>query len=309
MDEEFEQEASVSNPSIPSVEVGGQTSKSYTFHSSSKNETPEPENEEWIMGIDEAGRGPVLGPMVYAVAYCRAEFEDELKEMGFADSKTLKADRRSELSNVLCSQPDKLKWAVRVLSATDISAGMLQKFPYNLNAQAHDTTAALIREVLSMGFRITKCFVDTVGPSDAYQRKLTGYFPSIEFTVTSKADSKFAIVSAASIAAKVTRDTIIENWKYDESGSHLTELGSGYPSDPNTVSYLSQSLDPLFGFTNVARFSWQTVRTLLEKKGLKVRWADEPPTIQKYFDPSAAPKKISPVGLWKETCLSSVSSL
>ena len=52
---------------------------SYTYHSP-KPTAPGP----YILGVDEAGRGPVLGPMVYAVAYCPVSFKDELEEMGFA---------------------------------------------------------------------------------------------------------------------------------------------------------------------------------------------------------------------------------
>lgn len=52
---------------------------SYTYHS------PKPTADgPYILGVDEAGRGPVLGPLVYAIAYCPSSFENELKGMGFA---------------------------------------------------------------------------------------------------------------------------------------------------------------------------------------------------------------------------------
>lgn len=65
---------------------------------------------------------------------------------------------------------------------------------------------------------------------------MSAQFPGINFTVTAKADSKFKIVGAASVAAKVTRDAWIEGWKFEESSgkdgeySWGDELGSGYPS-------------------------------------------------------------------------------
>jgi hypothetical protein len=52
---------------------------SYTYHSPTPT-APGP----YILGVDEAGRGPVLGPLVYGVAYCPATYEEKLDDMGFA---------------------------------------------------------------------------------------------------------------------------------------------------------------------------------------------------------------------------------
>jgi ribonuclease H2 subunit A len=57
---------------------------SYTYHS------PKPtSNGPYIMGVDEAGRGPVLGPMVYGVAYCPVEYKEDLEQLGFAGEPSL----------------------------------------------------------------------------------------------------------------------------------------------------------------------------------------------------------------------------
>ena len=71
--------------------------------------------------------------------------------------------------------------------------------------------------------------MDTVGDPDKYAAKLKGIFPSLKFTVCSKADSKFPIVSGASICAKVVRDQELENWKFRE-GEIDRDFGCGYPS-------------------------------------------------------------------------------
>ncbi|KAG0233389.1 Ribonuclease H2 subunit A [Actinomortierella wolfii] len=250
--------------------------KSYTYA------TPLPTDlkpdQEVILGVDEAGRGPVLGPMVYGICYCPIERQDELKAMGFADSKTLKEDERDNLLDVIVSRQDMIGWSVRVLSPMDISNSMLRQEKYNLNALAHDTTIQLIRETLEKGVNIREVYVDTVGPPETYQRKLEGLFPKIaKITVAKKADSKYPIVSAASICAKVTRDDVLRHWIFAEKGidSISREFGSGYPSDPKTVQWLKKNMDPIFGYPNIVRFSWGTCKTLLDTSGKAVRWPNE----------------------------------
>lgn len=78
-------------------------------------------------------------------------------------------------------------------------------------------------------------YVDALGSTTTYEKYLSGLFPGIAFTVTPKADSKFKIVGAASIAAKVTRDAWITGWAFEEHESSPQysfpeERGSGYPS-------------------------------------------------------------------------------
>lgn len=133
----------------------------------------------------------------------------------------------------------------------------------------------MIRSVESKGIQVKHVYIDTVGPPVPYREKLQKIFPGRSFTVTEKADSKFAIVSAASICAKVIRDTIVQNWMYPEHDSlnlKLFDLGSGYPADPSTKKFLEQSLDPVFGFPTLARFSWSTISKILDNKGCKCDW-------------------------------------
>lgn len=249
---------------------------SSTFHSRTPEAIASDPTVPIVLGVDEAGRGPVLGPMVYGIAYAKESFQQELKKYGFADSKSLKEDVRQRLFKQIESPNNELfanlGWAVTTMTAKDISSGMLQspsgKGSYNLNEQAHDTTIELIRQVLARNINVTKVFVDTVGPPASYQAKLLKIFPTISITVTKKADSIYPIVSAASIVAKVTRD---QNLKY-----LITQIpnmkgqffGSGYPSDPNTSKWLAASVDRVFGWHfGLVRFSWQTAKDCLEKNG------------------------------------------
>ena len=211
--------------------------------------------------------------MVYAVAYCPLSYKDTLKTLSFADSKVLTPQVRSELLEALCSPAsdhlyNSVGWSTRIMTASDISADMLSPIGYNLNAQAHDTTIALIRQVISMGVNVKEIYVDTVGPEASYQSKLAYHFPGATVTVTKKADSRFPIVSAASVCAKVTRDVFLGNEEV---------WGSGYPSDPRTSGWLKgdDSMNKVFGWSSEeVRYSWATVRELLEKNkdGVKVDW-------------------------------------
>ena len=68
---------SITDPSAPLIE-------SYTYHS------PVPTSAgPYILGVDEAGRGPVLGPLVYGVAYCPVAYKESLEELGFAGTPTI----------------------------------------------------------------------------------------------------------------------------------------------------------------------------------------------------------------------------
>lgn len=133
---------------------------------------------------------------------------------------------------------------------------------------SHDTAIDLIKSIELKGIPIAKIYIDTVGPAVKYKEKLQRFFPKYEFTVAEKADSKYPIVSAASVCAKVMRDRIVQNWKYAEHASLYLDafkLGSGYPADPDTKKFLEDTVDPVFGYSTLARFSWSTITKALEK--------------------------------------------
>ncbi|KAG8876272.1 Cullin-3 [Tulasnella sp. 332] len=274
---------------------------------------------KYIMGVDEAGRGPVLGPLVYAVAFCPVEFKDDLEQMGFNDSKQLTAETRANLLRTLSSEPDNLGWAVRIISPQDLSADMLRRPPINLNIQSENATIHLIQTVIDKGIDISELYVDALGPIAVWEKALREKFPTIpEITVCAKADSKFKIVGAASIAAKTTRDAWLDGWVWeegqnchesqvktateatamDEAGSPeapvsslpwpTTDYGSGYPSDPKTQAWIRTALDPTFGYPSIARFSWATIKVQLDanKQAHKVVWTDDASgaTIAKAFE-------------------------
>ncbi|RUS21244.1 hypothetical protein BC937DRAFT_93235 [Endogone sp. FLAS-F59071] len=115
-------------PTMISSTRTGPLTRSYTHQSLLPTIIETSSDEPFILGVDEAGRGPVLGPMVYSICFCAASKYEELKKMGFADSKTLKEEDRDSLFTVVEQHPDFVGWSVCVLSPQDISSGMLKKW-------------------------------------------------------------------------------------------------------------------------------------------------------------------------------------
>jgi len=265
--------------------------------------SPESQGTPVVLGVDEAGRGPVIGPMIYGVAYLPIEIQHSLlaDTHHFDDSKVLTPMVRAKLMRMVCTSSTDLfqnvGWAIKSLSAQDISAGMMRYGgSYNLNAQAMDATIEIIRGVISRGVNVEEIFVDTIGQPAVYQKKLQAIFPTCKVVVEKKADSLFPVVSAASVVAKVTRDVsceiLYQGVKNGKSTvqAEATELdgvaevedleagwGSGYPSDGKCVTWLRRDLDETFGWGGECRFSWGTAKDLLDdkNKAMYVEWADE----------------------------------
>jgi len=158
------------------------------------------------VGIDEAGRGSVLGPMIYGAAFWNASLDDETDSNqkpkippGFNDSKQLTEETRAGLLEQLMACPD-IGWCARILEASEISRNMLRAgLPYNLNQMSHDAAMAMIEAIQNAGVPIQTCYIDTVGNPEFYKAKLQRKFPNLTFVVESKADAKYATCSAASV--------------------------------------------------------------------------------------------------------------
>ncbi|KAJ9651346.1 hypothetical protein H2198_007569 [Neophaeococcomyces mojaviensis] len=259
-----------------------------------------------VLGVDEAGRGPVIGPMVYGIFYLPIELQHSLlaETHHFDDSKVLTPLVRAKLMKAVCTPKTDLfqscGWAVKSLSAQDIGAGMFKNGgAYNLNAQAMDATIELIRGVIERGVNVQEIYVDTIGQPAAYQKKLERIFPTVKITVEKKADSLFPCVSAASVVAKVTRDVSCEvlysGITANRTAEELDEVGwgSGYPSDSKCVTWLKGNMDGTFGWGPECRFSWGTVKDMLElqsQAAKQVEWLDddkENNKLSQYFGVSA----------------------
>lgn len=249
------------------------------------------------IGIDEAGRGPVLGPMVMAGVAVNQETANKLSDLGVTDSKMLSKKRREELFveiKKLCV------YEIKIVKPSVIDNAVFSEID-NLNLLEAKTSGKIIQTILlkllkSLNVDVSNsldnnsvsnkdgsdniedllkgtdinCLLDLpTKKKDEYLRHVrkSGKIPtSVLVDAEFKADENDVVVGAASILAKVTRDKEIDkiNSKYK------INVGSGYPSDPNTQRFLQDNKNEIDTFDFV-RKSWKTVSTLIkdgEQKGL-----------------------------------------
>ena len=212
-----------------------------------------------IAGIDEAGRGPVFGPMVMAIAAVEQEREADLTRAGVADSKILSPEKRESLARML---EESLPFEAIALSPEEIDAAVSGSGD-SLNKLESRTTALLIAH-LAKNHTIARVIIDSPTRNEAaYAAEVraaldkidtTGYTRGIELVVQIKADANHAIVGAASIIAKTRRDAAIRALEIVHG-----PLGSGYPSDPSTQAYLDAHWREAHDFF---RRSWETYQRL-----------------------------------------------
>lgn len=223
--------------------------------------------------------------MVYGIAFCPLSQTKHLKTLGCADSKQLSEKDREIIFNNLTTQEyanTNIGWAIDVISPSYISEKMLSRVKVSLNEISMSSAIGLVNKAIDAGVNIAEVYVDTVGPPEKYQAKLSALFPDFQITVAKKADSTYPIVSAASICAKVSRDHALRVWTFPE-GLTLTheDFGSGYPGDPKTKAFLEDNVDRVFGFPRIVRFSWATARNVLKRKALPMIFPDSQEELEK----------------------------
>lgn len=213
-----------------------------------------------IAGIDEAGRGPVIGPMVMAIACSDEDDGARLKRAGVADSKMLSPESRDRLFSVVSELPHE----IIALSPAEIDAAVNGKsHGDNLNLLEARTTALLIYR-LAKRETITKVIIDSPTKTTAkHERDVRealakidkeGVTRNIALVCEIKADANHVIVGAASILAKVTRDLAIRALEQTHG-----PMGSGYPADPNTQAFLGKHWQEGNDFF---RKSWESYKRL-----------------------------------------------
>lgn len=198
-------------------------------------------------GVDEAGRGPVLGSMF--VACVRAD-PTTLPD-GIDDSKRLTPPRRESLAAAL-NADDRISVAVEAVTADEIDDPET-----DLNALTIDAAARAIDRVAANGL---SGVVDACDTDVARFGRRVAAATSTEASIEARhrADEQYTLVGAASVVAKVARDAHI-----DDLAAEYGPLGSGYPGDPNTRKFLREYVDEHGVLPPFARASWKTSRDVL----------------------------------------------
>ena len=227
-----------------------------------------------IIGIDEAGRGPVIGPMVIAGVRCSPEVAEEFKELGIKDSKRLTPGRRTELAEKIGEMGTIFK---EVLSAERIDSEREHETLNVIEARNYAKVLAnLLVDLEPAEVAGTTAFVDSVDVDEnRFRDTIRAFLPDslkkVKIVSKHKADDIFPVVGAASIIAKTTRDSAVERIA-EELGK---ELGSGYPSDPVTCQFLEYWLKEKGELPPCVRRSWKTVKNLLRDHDTKLMTLDD----------------------------------
>lgn len=198
-------------------------------------------------GVDEAGRGPVLGSMF--VACVRAD--STILPEGIDDSKRLSPARREALATELHAD-ERVSIAV-----VEVTPAEIDDSSTDMNTLTVEASAAAIDRIVENGHSgvVDACDTDAA----RFGRRVADMTDmDIEIEAEHGADGNDELVGAASIVAKVARDAHIM-----ELSNKYGALGSGYPGDPNTRNFLREYVREHGDLPPLARASWQTSRDVL----------------------------------------------
>ena len=205
-----------------------------------------------LCGVDEAGRGSVMGPLVVGVVY--AGDDSALKAIGVKDSKKLTPKRREAMYDEILSAAD--HWCTVIISSEEIDEQRkrLSLNEIELNMFAEGTSK----------WKADSVYADCPDVNEsAFSLRLSALLGNdVEVIARHKADDTYPIVSAASIVAKVTRDRMMEDI-HREFG---TDVGSGYPSDHYTMDFIHDWIAKNGKAPPHVRTSWEPVREMLSQR-------------------------------------------
>lgn len=213
-----------------------------------------------IAGVDEAGRGPVIGPLVIAGVMIEETDLHKLVDLGVKDSKLLTPQKRETLAQQIKEHAliSHTVW----LSPAEIDRVVESKRKlHKLNRLEAKTMAKVIAILkpdtvyVDAADRLTDRFAEHIQENLTFSPKIVSEH---------KADLKYPIVSAASIIAKVERDKVICQLQQKHGN-----IGCGYPSDPKTIKFLEDWTRKFGTYPDFVRKSWKTAKRIMEKTDLR----------------------------------------
>jgi len=216
-----------------------------------------------ICGTDEAGRGPVVGPLV--IAGVTFENDLELIENNVRDSKKITPKRREILSKKI--KESAVNYEIMIISASDIDN---MRKVMTLNEIEVNAFSKIIEKL-----KPDICYVDAADVNDERFGKniLSRLSFKPEIISKHKADDIYPVVGAASILAKTKRDEEVQMIAQELEKKLDMPLGSGYPADPVTQKFLRKWVKTFGKLPPHTRHSWKTAQNLLKES--KIRKLDE----------------------------------
>ncbi|RLG83283.1 MAG: ribonuclease HII [Thermoprotei archaeon] len=229
-----------------------------------------------VIGIDEAGRGPVLGDMVIAVAVFREDVLEAINGLGVRDSKLLTPNIREKLV------PYIIKYSLAVI-VSRISPIEIDHYNLNeLTISRIDYILGSLSKVIDP-FQVRRITIDMITGYRKYSPNYKRYFPDADVIFEVDADAKYAEVSAASIIAKYYRDQLINELK-----RYYGEIGSGYPTDQRTINWIKSLYKKGYPPPPFIRRTWGVLEKIAPKwhmgKKKKMRRRKKQKTLTDFMD-------------------------
>jgi ribonuclease HII len=204
-----------------------------------------------VCGVDEAGRGAVIGPMVVAgVALPESDLQ-LLESLGVRDSKRLSQRRREEIYWQILSHG--VAYALEVIDPPTIDRYTRRRGGPGINALEAEAILKIAERLAPHKLIVDSPLIDAEPLRELLRSRLRG----VEVICECHADANYPVVAAASIVAKVNRDKAISTL-----AQSLGEIGSGYPSDPKTREYVRNTIRS-GAQRGELRMAWRTIDRLM----------------------------------------------
>jgi ribonuclease HII len=211
-----------------------------------------------IAGVDEAGRGCVIGPLVIAGVLMKENALPLLAQLGVKDSKLLSPKKRETLFTEITRLAEK-HYVVKLLPKEIDRVVESKRKLHKLNRLEAQTMAQIINAL-----NPDEVYVDAADVlEDRFKRHIQeGLTVKTKITSRHKADQIYSVVSAASIMAKVERDKEIVALK-----CVYGDFGSGYLTDQKTMLFLKQWLQTHSEYPTCVRKSWKPAKKAKNEMG------------------------------------------